>query len=664
MLERTCLDAESHLRDVNFNEIVNSNPLMRSLIFAALAVASVAVLAISKPAVLQTAAQRLYLLDEKVWPRRCRIELIGVKVNREEPVEGIDEIGQFVSPLDGEFRIAKGSALTVVVRALEGTDGDEFQLPESCSLIYNAGDGRQGLQVFKKIGAPRDGFQVFSLDGPPLSGILNDMTFEILGGDYRLGPFKICVVDEPSVMETRLALRYPAYMVDETSGSWTDRTIQWTGQARLPVGTAVTVLAKSSKNLTKVYAFDRTDESMQVIEARGHEFQYEIPRLENSISVQFYLCDTDGLVSDQPHAVHVDTMEDQPPVVQIRLSGVGTAVTPDVQIPVSGSVTDDYGLARTWVEIKIADSPAVAEIVSIGSDAELDVVLDFKQRRQEFGEQYELPVGDGNKVQLVVKSQDRCDLHESLNVGIGDRYALDIVAPNQLLMILERLEVGQRQRLEQIYLELTDAKNYLVRTKSGRLTNQDHWVEPGDEDQFSEPGDERTVDQGPEVIRKQELRLLFSQRANLQVDKSTQEIMGSAQAFDNIRLQLINNRIDSEDRKNRISDQIIAPLRLIGGRSMRQLNQSIEELESSLRELQISPRDEGVAQAVNQQATAAIEQLDVALYQLDLVLDALVKYETQNELLEVVRQMIKIQKDLMDRTRRERQRKAFEGLLD
>jgi hypothetical protein len=56
--------------------------------------------------------------------------------------------------------------------------------------------------------------------------------------------------------------------------------------------------------------------------------------------------------------------------------------------------------------------------------------------------------------------------------------------------------------------------------------------------------------------------------------------------------------------------------------------------------------------------------LDIALNQLDLVLAALVKYETQNELPEIVRRMIKTQQDVMERTRKERQRKAFEGLLD
>ena len=665
MLERTRLDAESHLKDVEFSAIVNSRPLRRSLMIAGLLLVSIVALGIAKPAILQIGAQRLYLLDPIKWPRRCHVEMVGIKIKRENPVEGIEEFGQFLEPLNGEFRIAKGSTLTVMVRAKGQTEGDDRRLPENCSLIYRTEDGNRGVQAFKKIGAPRDGDQLYSLDGQPLRGILNDIEFDILGGDYRLGPFKLAIVDEPYVIETKLALKYPAYIVDEASGSWTDRVVPWTGQARLPVGTAVTVLAKSKKALAKVYALDRTHQKMNVINANGNEFSFEIPSLNEPLNVQFYLCDTDALVAEQPHTLSIDPIEDRPPIVQTQLSGIGTAVTPDVQIPITGSVTDDYGLKRTWIEIEIDDSPAVVEMIMIGPESELDAMIDFKQRRQDSGALYDLPVGDQNTVQLVVKSEDKCDVQESPNVGIGDRYTLDVVAPNQLLMILERLEVGQRQRLEQIYLELVDAKKYLFRSKSDRPPSQNDLVEPGDrENLLSEPLDDSTEDGGPGTIRKHELRLLFAQRALLQLDKSTQEILGSAEAFENIRLQLINNRIDSEDRKIRISDQIIAPLRLIADRSMRQLKQRVVQLESSLRDLQISSPDVQVSQTADQLSKASIEQLDIALNQLDLVLAALVKYETQNELLEIVRQMIKTQHDVRERTRKERQRKAFEGLLD
>lgn len=657
MLERTRIDAESFVRDVDPASVINSKPLKRSAFIAGLLLLSVGGLAIANPGAIKLAGQRIYLLDKSVWPRSCQLEMIGIKIKRENPVEGIDELGQIVKPVDGKFKIAKGSTLTLMVRA-EGGDESSRRLPGNCSLIYRTSDGDRGRQAFKKIGGPRGGYQLYSLDQQPLRGILTDISFDIRGGDHRLGPFEIEVVDEPDIFSTQLACKFPQYLVDESSLRWTDRTIEWSGQSRLPQGTKVTIQATANKPITKVYAHDRAANKMTSVPASGNEFEYELPPISDAVNLQFYLCDLDGLVSEEPYTISINSIEDQPPTIRTQLKGIGTAVTPDVQIPFSGTIEDDYGLKRTWVEIEVAETETISEPLTVDSDGKLETVLDFKQRKQKHGDQYDLPTGDDNTVALVVKSQDKFDLNESENLGIGDRYVLDIVNANQLVRILERLEVGQRRRLEQIYLETADTRNYLLRSKSKRSEYASELVEPGDN---SEPGDEDS--EQPEA-RKQEMRLLFAQRAIIQIDKSTQEILGSAEAFDNIRLQLINNRIDSEDRKKRFSEQIIGPLRLIGNESMQQLKKRTTELESGLRDLQISPNDQQVSGAADELSTKAIEKTDEVLKQLDEVLNVLIKYETQNELLEIVRRMIKEQQELMERTKKERQKKAFEGLLD
>jgi hypothetical protein len=272
-----------------------------------------------------------------------------------------------------------------------------------------------------------------------------------------------------------------------------------------------------------------------------------------------------------------------------------------------------------------------------------------------------LPATPESTVSLVVKSNDRFDLIEQPNTGIGDRYVLDVVTPDQLLRILERLEIGQRQRLEQIYLELVDCRNYLVRSQAKSADVNADFVEPGDRESISS---QKLDDAQSPELREDEMRLMFCQRAILQVDKSRQEILGSAAAFESIRLQLINNRVDSEDRKNRFSEQIINPLRLLGEQSMQQLNERVLEYELALRELQVAPAKKQRPDKTEMLARLAIEQTDVALTELDQVIGVLLKYETQNELLDIVRQMIANQRDIMERTSKERQRKAFDGLLD
>ncbi len=661
MLERTRVEAESFVPEVELKKVVSARPMNRSLTLAGVLLASVVGLVIANPRGASIAAERLVLLKDKPWPRRCLIELVGIKIKRENPVEGIEELGQTLTLTNSAFRVARGSTLTLMVRA-EGTqDESDRRLPANCSLIYETKNGN-GVQNFKRIGVPRDGFQLYSLDGQPFRGILDKITFYVRGGDHRIGPFNIEVVEPPDVSVTQLAVKYPPYVVDGLR--YSDRTLNWSGQARFPEGTSVTIQATANKPLKKVYALDRQNNEMNVLDADGLKFSFPITSLRDPVSIQFFLCDVDNLVSEQPHTVNIEPIEDQPPIVQTRLTGIGTAVTPDVQIPISGKVSDDHGLSRTWIEIDVAETDTLEEPIVIGEEGEIETLIDFKQRRQDVGQKYQLPTDERSTVSIVIRSEDRFDLDEEPNLGVGDKYTLDVVTPNELIRILERLEVGQRRRLEQIYLELADARNYLMRSKSERIRSRntsDGLVEPGDGiDESAESGES---DEEPE-LRKQELRLLFSQRAILQVDKSTQEILGSAEAFESIRLQLINNRIDSEDRKNRFSEQIIAPLRLIGNQSMRQLKDEVVELEVSLRDLQLNALDVAISTSANSLAESAIAELDLVLNQLDGVLNVLIKYETQNELLELVRQMIKQQQALKERTKKERQRKAFEGLLD
>jgi len=256
----------------------------------------------------------------------------------------------------------------------------------------------------------------------------------------------------------------------------------------------------------------------------------------------------------------------------------------------------------------------------------------------------------------MVVAEDRCDLREHPNVGLGDRYVLDLVSPGELLRILERLEVGQRRRLEQIYAEVSDARDSLVRSKSNRFESPSI-AEPGDQPAAATSDD-------LEPMRRDELRLLFSQRADVQIDKSMQEVLGISIEFESIRKQLINNRVDSEDRKQRLSEQIVAPLRLIATESMQQLKEEIQQLEKLLHDLQTKSNDRALSDSADEQAVKSIARLDIILNELNQVLSILVKYETQNELLDIVRQMIKQQQEVAERTKKERKRIAFEGLLD
>ncbi len=663
MLRRTQRMAETKISDLKVSQVFNLRPLLFSSCAALLLVVSIGIFAFANTENFLLGAKRVYLLDKKPWPRRSLIELVGAKVHRDNPIENIDEIGQTIPFEDGELRIAEGASMTLLVRAASADDSNpDRKVPSTCSVIYRTSDGQRGTQAMKKIGSPRNGFQLYTLDTEPFKGILNDMEFELRGGDHRVGPFNVTVVDIPTVVRTQVECKFPQYMIDKDSGRWTDRTVEWSSGMQLPEGTRFTIRCQSNKDLDEVFMFDKNANEMQRISVEGGDtFSVEFKSLEDAVSLDFILKDRDGVIAEDPHRIAIGSIEDQAPRVETRLLGIGSAVTPDVRIPFGGSIEDDYGTKRTWVEVETGVTDPLEENFATGSRGKIETAIDFREKRQA-DEGFTLPTEPESRITLVVKAEDKFDLAgRPSNVGIGDQFVLDVVAPEQLLRILDRSEVNQRKRLELIFEELGDVRTFLEKTQAKR-SGSSGVVEPGDE-----PGDKTNMD--PAKLR--ELRLLYAQRATLQVQKSIQELSGVAIAFDDIRMQLVNNRVDSEDRKIRLEKKIVQPMRQIVGElkaepgraDLKSLDSNINELERLLVEIQTN-RAANLESQAELLTEKSLEQIDDVMIQVNSLLAILLKYENQSELIEIVQRFLDQQKALQKRTKSEREKRAFDGLID
>jgi hypothetical protein len=656
MIDMTQQKAESLLDQVDSRQIVGFQFLRTSAVVACLLAASIVGLGILKFDNLQLALKRLYLLDNQPWPRRVYLEMVGVKIKTDSPVEGIEELGQNLGSANGTFRVPRGASLTLTVRA-QATDPlvPWRQLPSNCLMYYRTNEGDRGTQALNRIGSPRDGWQTYALNGSPFESILNDIEFTLRGDDHRSAPFRIEVVDQPIVTQTDLDCVYPSYLSDNDSLGWTPRSIRWTGRAALPQGTSFNVRGTATKPLKKVYVWDATTSTMNTGVVEGTNFEYPVPPCSEAVNLQFYLVDSDNIVSDSPHNVYVEPIADEPPDVVAQLVGIGTAITPDAILPFEGQIADDYRVQETWVELTTVDRILPPSVQSTKDNGRLDSSIDIAELVRAG---LKLTVDDGSNLGFIIKAKDYYSLDgKESNVGIGDKYSLELVSSNRLLRLLERIEVSQRRRLEQIFEELTDVRGYLSRTRpqTSSQNGQASDAEPGD----VEPGDNDDAQ-----MRQQAMRIVFSQRSKLQSMKSSQEIRSIADAFENLRMQLINNRIDAEDRKQRLADGIIAPLKAIPDGSLKTLGNTIDEIEVTLKQI-----DKGIGvPALEETAKTLIDrgliETDAALKEIDAVLSVLVKYESQNELLEIVRRMIAEQEALMKRTKDKRQKDAFEGLLD
>ena len=687
MVAATQQQAEAHVDEVEVDRVVNSASFRKAAWLAGGLLCSALVFLVAKPSVATLAFKRLYLLENEKWPRQTDIQFGGIRIARDVVIESIPEFNTVLKPIDGVVTVAKGSTLSMAVTAqqFEATEGGEreLQIPETCWLNYQVIGGSGGSQPFKRIGTPRDRQQNYQLTGGPLENVITDVTFGVSGGDDRLSGLKIQVVDEPIPVKTTLHYTYPDYMLDEQAQAFAVPSEIWSGRAEYPFGTKVTLEIQAKDPLSKVYVRRLNNDSeetpdgesaysaMETITCDSDTFEYEIPFLGQRTALEFFLCDSHGVVNEQAHVVAIDVALDQAPEIQCRLSGIGTAVTPDVQIPIEITVDDDHGVDKVWVELEIGAGEPTQGFVDWQSGP-FQKKLDFRELRGTVGEAYRLPTDGNATLAVTVMANDQFDLGDQPNVGESDRYELDVVSPEELLRILEQAEVGQRRRLEQIVREVKEQKDYLVRTKSRAATKADGSTEPGDEPGDSEPGDDQADASG--APERHELRRLFAQRAQLQNDKSLQEVLGCVSAFENLRLQLINNRVNADARQDRFENGVIAPLSQTANGTMAELAQQLEQLENQLREVEslVANKNEPVDPATldRLQATAdktAVDSIaitDQVLVELNEVLNLLIKHETQNELLDIVRQMIEKQEELKERTKKERQKKAFEGLLD
>ncbi len=657
MLLQTAVQAQEQSENVQLRRVFRFLPLVRSGAVATVLLASLLVFYVLNQSAMALSVNRIYLLSDDPWPRSARIEVVGIELLGPEDAPQ-STLETSVIPFDQHrsVKVAKGSNVRLRVQA----DLAAAVVPEVCLLYYRTADGERGRVTMNRLRRSRGEFQQYAFHARPLRGILSSVSFDVLGYDDRIRGFQIEVVDSPTVIAVELDCVFPDYMVDESQTLWMPRTEMLTGATDLPQGTDVTIRVLTNKPLQRVDLYHPDTEELIALELHGDEaerfqFEHRVPKLTENLTLDVTLVDVDNVVTERPYRIFIPTIADEAPRVDIRMRGISTAVTPDVIIPIEGTITDDYAVDRTWFDIQKqrgdaqTDNPAKVQqshpFDMIDGD-QVDAALDFRALRSQAPKPLELLPDD--RLVFSVKASDKHDLSGGPNVGSSDRYRLEVVTPDALLAILESREIGQRRFFEQIVAEMNQARDFLARVHS---PSPYRTVEPGDV-LDSDDADQPRPDPERLAERQQALRLLRTQQAFQQGRKSGQELVGVATAFREIREELINNRIDTEDRKRRLKDLIADPMQWVADTMFPELDRRIEVLEKKLAQAMEDRRfdpEVGVAEA-----SAALQQTNDILAELEEILQQMLELETFNELLEIVRQLIREQEVLIERTESER----------
>ena len=664
MLAHTTAVAKERIRGARPGRIFNYGPLVLRAALALALAGSIGAFASAKSDTALQAVKRLYLMSDKPWERSARIEVVGIEVQR-APAPGESTPRTVELPFEnGVVKVAKGAHVALKVRAL--TPPAAKVAPLTCSVQYRAertADGSGGDRGSVLMSSFREsaGYRHFRYDGKPFKGILATLTFDVVGYDHRVRDHRLEVVESPAIISTRLDLAYPDYMVDEATSNYLPvKDQEYLPQGTfIPTGTKVTLKFESNKQLRRaeIYKVDHLDhKSVDVVElgvdhADKQRFEYPIGALAGNVTLEISLLDADNVTTERPHKVFLTAVEDRPPLVEVKMRGIGTAVTPDVTIPFKGKISDDYALAKSWFDVQLGESEPQKLDLPLGKSGAVKHEIDFREQRS-LGQGLEINPLD--KLFLTVQSEDKYDLAGGPHLGSGERYQLEVVTPDELLARLEVREIQLRRRFEQTLDELGQMRDSLLRIKPSLAPGGDATAEP---EELDPDAPQLTPQQAAE--RAAELRLLRVQRALQQSQKSAQETLGIAEGFAAIREELINNRVDTEERKVRLKDQIADPLRGIASTEFPRLDQLLGELEAKLRQSSAPPADPAPLGAATDDV---LEQTNETIAQLEAVLKKMLDLETYNELVDLVRDLMRDQETLRDRTSQERKRQALEDL--
>ncbi len=130
--------------------------------------------------------------------------------------------------------------------------------------------------------------------------------------------------------------------------------------------------------------------------------------------------------------------------------------------------------------------------------------------------------------------------------------------------------------------------------------------------------------------------------------------MGLAEAFDDLRKQLINNRIDTDELKERLQNGIADPLRRIADPMFPELQRRLEGLQAVLDDAAKCPGLRARAQ----------RQADDILLAMRKVRDRMIELEDFNEAVNLLRDIIKTQDQLREETQQRHKQKIHELLKE
>ncbi|HVV99737.1 MAG TPA: hypothetical protein VHB77_05335 [Planctomycetaceae bacterium] len=403
LVEATVLADAEALERTDLRSLFNAGRRRNAVLALVGASASAIAFCMNNPAVASLWARRWLGGSDVRWPQRTYLTIVGLGdddrllVPRNEPVTlQLDAQTAFAETQHGWRLNGRGRPLLV-----EGEDAPRGQIPTSVSVEYRLADGTRRRGAFSQVSPGR-----FRYELPPLS---EPATISVTGGDDWFGPVAVEPIERPGVEVLDIFARRPGK---------DDAEFHRVGESQLlflPTTRLELELMGDQPLESARMVLQGTGPAPELLRVGERRYRAKFD-MHEPLTLEFQLVGKRGRLESKPYFLTLGILNDRPPRVQVRSSGVGRRVTPVARIPLAVHIADDFGTAEWAVELeetRIEEGKPKATTHRVqheqvdpesGQKLPVDIARDLQIALAEYN------LSPGNSVKLRATAVDACIL--------------------------------------------------------------------------------------------------------------------------------------------------------------------------------------------------------------------------------------------------------------
>lgn len=477
--------------------------------------------------------------------------------------------------------------------------------PREVEFVFESESGKRGRETMATVGSPGSYRYRYTFKSAE-----EDFEFYLQGGDDRTARYPAKLLERPRVVESAMNVVPPSYSGVEP---FTLGDGQRSGQVLL--GTELTIRARTNKPVKRAFLMAGSE---CVGEARleGDRQVITISPSETH-TYHFALLDEAGLENRRPVTFSVRVLRDEPPRAKMKLPEVGDMITAEAVLPVELEFADDYGLATAELVYQISRDEGEGE-------GRLAPLSNFKPRATAFAASVVWSAAaeslrPGEAVTLFARATD-FDTVSGPNLAQSPERTLRVVTGDELLNELRRREQELRMDFEGLVERQEQIRGRLL-TALGRRPDGGGMAELSGALSALERR-QRNVASSVRVIR---------------------------QRFEHVFAELQVNQLNTREEEERLGAGIIEPL-------TRLVNRDLVAAADAIRQWS----REGSAD----KAVPVDPQQVAVLSQMRAVLATMIQWEGYHEVVEMLRDIIRLQNELTEETKETLLREADEVFDD